>query len=92
MLEGRALTGLAAIHLGEGRPAPAWQHAERARKIQEATGDRLGLADSHVLLAGAGAPDEAHAHQRRALDLYAEMGVPSGPRLRILDNADWAGR
>ncbi|GIJ62800.1 BTAD domain-containing putative transcriptional regulator [Virgisporangium aurantiacum] len=87
VLEGRALTALAAVDLDAGRPEAARRHADRAREIQVATGDRLGLADSYAVLGGAAAaPDRARAHLRRARDLYAEVGAPGRHIVRIPDS------
>jgi hypothetical protein len=54
MLEGQAMTALAAIDLDRGRPARAIQHAEQAIRTHRETGHRLGEARARAVLDDAG--------------------------------------
>ena len=71
LLEGKALTALAAVHIGRGEPEVAERHATAAFEVHRATGHRPGLARTHAVL---GAGGSAH-HRELARRLFAEMGI-----------------
>ncbi|HEX6681999.1 MAG TPA: BTAD domain-containing putative transcriptional regulator [Candidatus Limnocylindrales bacterium] len=88
MLEGDALTALAAIHLHRNQPATALDQLERALVIHTETGELLGLARSHLLAEHAlcllDRAADARRHHDAALGLFAGIGIPYEEHERIL--------
>jgi DNA-binding SARP family transcriptional activator len=78
VLEGRALTALADIHLAGSRSGDARAAAQRALEIQLATGHRLGTARALIVLgnarSAAGEPEPARSCWARARDILTELG------------------
>ncbi len=87
LMEGRALTALAAVDAGEGRYGAAAVIGQQALDIHQDTGHRVGSARTHLLLGHAlrpTDPDVAADHWQRALDLFADIGMPEADDVRAL--------
>ncbi len=86
VLEGRALTSLAAAHLALPRPHRALREAWLAAAIQRTTGHLLEEAYASRLLSHAyratGSPGAADTAMRRAIALFRRIGVPAPEDLR----------
>jgi hypothetical protein len=94
VLEGRALTALAALEIDEGRYGPASELARIALDIHRDTGHLPGRARAHLTLGRAlvpADPDIAASHWRMALELFAEVGMPDADEVRTLMRHQYAG-
>ncbi len=80
LLEGYALTAFAGIRLAQDLPDHAREQGEQALAVHTDTGHRLGLAQTHLLLARVAQrsadPRGAREHGSRALALFVELGSP----------------
>jgi DNA-binding SARP family transcriptional activator/tetratricopeptide (TPR) repeat protein len=88
VLEGQALTALAAIHLGAGDPDQAVRRGEAAATVHAETGHQFGIAQTYLILGNAHARlsrvDLARSCWRDALSRFTAMGVSNVDELRHL--------
>jgi len=77
LLEGDALTTVAAVHRAQGSRARARASADAALVCHRDTGYRYGEVRARAILASVtDDPDAAERHRRDVMDLAAAIGVP----------------
>jgi tetratricopeptide (TPR) repeat protein len=88
ILQGEALTALAAVDLDLDLPGRAIDRAGEALTIHRETGHRLGEARALLVLGhaehSAGEHSAAVGHWRQALALFADIGAPEADDVRTL--------
>jgi tetratricopeptide (TPR) repeat protein len=77
MLEGDALTALAAVELRTGRNRAALDCAAEALLVHAETGRRLSAARAHLIAAAASDGAESAAHREQADRLFSDTGAPA---------------
>jgi tetratricopeptide (TPR) repeat protein len=85
-IENRALRTLGEIHLRLGEPEESCRRYEEALLLAKETGNRYEEARAHEGVGDArieyGDAHSATVHWKQALELYDQLGVPEGDRVR----------
>jgi hypothetical protein len=86
ILEGQAMTEVAAVRLAEGQRGQATGDAREALRIHRETGHRLGEARAHLVLGQAlsGIDTAGVSHRERARDLFAQIGAAEADHVAAL--------
>jgi tetratricopeptide (TPR) repeat protein len=96
VVEGQALTALAAVYLDGGRLELAQECASRAVGVNRETGHALGQARAHLIAERAmrrvGRAVDARRHRRSATSLFAQIGVSADVHIELLSLRAAGGR